>query len=346
MNQIVKTNSKSAAAVPKAPQDLMSLLTGDDMKHRLVKLLTDPKMLDRFIGVMTGALKATPKLAECTPSSVVGAMLKCATLRLEPNTVAGQCWLIPRRIKGTMECSWELGYKGAIDLGYRSGEIGVIKAKTVYERDIFDIDYGKSADGVFHKPFILGDRGKVIGFWAQWIGKDGKSGDPLFMSQWEMDQHTAQYVKSLDSEYSPWNTSYEKMALKTVIKQVLAYAPMSVDDLRSADADDGTVIYDQKTKQFSAPASTADMLMAERTEAKAEEQEEKKPDPEPAPVPVKQEIPQDQVYEQHRQEWLKKVMEKVAKIPPEEITMKVGMPLSMIKNADIKELTRIYGDLK
>lgn len=57
-------------------------------------------------------------------------------------------------------------------------------------------------------------------------------------------------------------------------------------------------------------------------------------------------IQQDHVYEQHRQEWLKKVMEKVAKIPPEEITMKVGMPLSMIKNADIKELTRIYGDLK
>jgi len=70
-----------------------------------------------------------------------------------------------------------------------------------------------------------------------------------------------------------------------------------------------------------------------------------KPDPEPVPVrePV---VSQSDIDEQHRLEWLKKVMEKVAKIPPEEITVKCGMPLSMIKKADIKELQRIFGDLK
>jgi recombination protein RecT len=337
MNQIVK----------KAPADLMSLLTGDDMKQRLVKLLTDPRMLDRFIGVMTGALKSTPKLAECSHASIVGAMLKCATLRLEPNTVSGQCWLIPRKISGVMECSWELGYKGAIDLGYRSAEIGVIKAKAVYERDLFDIDYGKIQDGVYHKPHILGDRGKLIGYWAQWIHKDGRSSDVLFMSQWEMDQHTEQYVKSMSSEYSPWNTSYEKMALKTVIKQVLKYAPLSVDDLRQADADDGAIIYDSKTKQFSSQSvSTADMLRAERSVPEPEYSEpEPAKEPEPANAPSKAEPYTDDML---RQQMLDKVRDKIKAKgwDMSETVVKLGMPMSMVEKADIKELTRIYGVLK
>jgi recombination protein RecT len=342
-----KQQTSTPAKVPQAP-DLMSILNGEDLKKRLHSLLTEKSMLDRFIAVMTGAMKSTPRLAECTPASVVGALLKCAALKLEPNTPAGQCWLIPRKIKGVWECSWELGYKGAIDLGYRGG-IKVIKAKAVHEMDTFDIDYGRTRNVVTHKPYLHGDRGQVIGYWAEWIDAEGNS-DALFMSQYEMDLHVKHYVKSMDSEYSPWNTAYDKMALKTVIKQVLKFAPQSVDDLRNADSDDGSVILDGSTGELLSmrtstrgAASTASLLTASPEEfTQTIEVTEKQGEPVPVstPAPAPAQAAQDQA-EIQRLDMVAKLKAKVEADSVDCVEI-FGMPWGMIERQPITDLLRFY----
>lgn len=354
----ITPRSGSAAPTQAAPKavvpteaGIMELLNGKDMKSRLLKLLGEQGKIDRFYGLATSAIKSTPRLAECTQASVVGALLKSATLNLEPNSPAGQCWLIPRFNKnsGFWECSWELGYKGAIDLAYRSGEIGVIKAKVVHELDLFDIDYGKPVDGVCHKPYIFGDRGKVIGYWAQWISKDGRCSDPLFMSEWEMDQHVQQYVKSLGSEFSPWNTSYDQMALKTVIKRVLKYAPLSVDDMRDADSHDGTIIIDAQTGQIwkgGTKGVGADLLRAGPEEFSTGLQVARS---EPTPMAVANPTPaqQPQAAEQEEAQRLDMVVRvrekiKLMKISPDTVLEKTGIPNPMIEKANLNDLTKAY----
>ena len=69
------------------------------------------------------ALSKDPKLQECTPQSFLGAMMQAAQLGVEPNTPLGQAYLIPYRNTGQMECQFQIGYRGLIDLAYRSGEI-------------------------------------------------------------------------------------------------------------------------------------------------------------------------------------------------------------------------------
>lgn len=54
----------------------------------------------------------------------------------------GQAYLIPFRNHGRMECQFQLGYKGLIDLAYRSGEVSIIQAHTVYENDDFQYELG------------------------------------------------------------------------------------------------------------------------------------------------------------------------------------------------------------
>lgn len=192
---------------------------------------------ERFARLMTTALGANPLLQQCTPSSFVGAMLQAAQVGLEPNTVLGQAYLIPRRNgkTGNYETVFEIGYHGMIDLAYRGGVVE-ISAEVVYANDEFEYALGMERELV-HKP-ILKDRGDPICVYATWKSKDGGSGFAV-MSIEDIRKHAAQYSESFKrGTSSPWQTNFLSMAKKTVLKQALKYAPLSVELQRQMSADE------------------------------------------------------------------------------------------------------------
>ena len=159
-------------AIAKKDTSLKGLIRA--MEPQIKNALPTVMTPERFTRIVLTALSSNPKLGQCTPNSFLGAMMQAAQLGVEPNTPLGQAYLIPYRNKGTLECQFQLGYKGLIDLAYRSGAVQSIQAHEVHENDEFEYSYG--LDGTIkHKP-ALKDRGPVIAYYGVWKTKDGGYG--------------------------------------------------------------------------------------------------------------------------------------------------------------------------
>lgn len=211
-------------------QDLIKAME-PEIKRALPQVITP----ERFTRMALSALNAAPKLKECSQMSFLGALMNAAQLGLEPNTPLGQAYLIPYRNKGQMECQFQIGYKGLIDMVYRNENIQTVQSQCVYENDEFEYELGLEPK-LIHKP-ALKDRGDLILVYALWKSKNGGYGFEV-MSKEDIDAHARKFSQSFGSSYSPWKTNYEEMAKKTVIKKCLKYAPLKSDFVRAVSNDE------------------------------------------------------------------------------------------------------------
>lgn len=227
-----KKNLEPAVDQKKVMQGLI-LSMKDEIKKALPSVITG----ERFTRMILTAMSNTPDLMNCDPKSFLGAMMQAAQLGVEPNTPLGQAYLIPYRNKGNLECQFQLGYKGLIDLAYRSGEVTIVQAHEVHANDKFEYSYGLDPK-LEHIPAMI-DRGDVIAYYAIFKTKSGGYGFNVASAE-DIKAHAKKYSKSYNSAFSPWNTSFDEMAKKTVLKQCLKYAPLKSDFVRAVVAD-GTI---------------------------------------------------------------------------------------------------------
>lgn len=120
-----------------------------------------------------------------------------------------------------------------LELAQRSGKIKTIYAHEVRENDEFDIDYGLE-QSLKHKPLLKGDRGDVIGYYAVYHTIDGGFSF-VFMTKEEVNEFAQKRSKTFNN--GPWKTDFDAMAKKTVIKQLLKYAPISIEIQQAIVAD-------------------------------------------------------------------------------------------------------------
>lgn len=202
-------------------------------QSEIEKMLPKHLNAERLLKVAQIAATTTPALAKCDVPSLIGAIGQCAQMGLEPNTVLGHAYLVPfntKRKDGEGNERWVnsvqviIGYKGLIDLARRSGQIVSIAAHEVCEKDHFDLVYGLE-EKLEHKP-ALGERGKVIGYYAVAKLKDGGHCFE-FMSQHQIDQ--IMVGTQSKGKYGPWKDHPIEMGRKTVIRRLAKYLPLSIE---------------------------------------------------------------------------------------------------------------------
>ena len=249
------------AGKPKTIQQYIKSMEGEIQKA-LPSVITP----ERFTRILLSAISVNPQLAQCTPNSFLGAMMTSAQLGLEVNTPLGQAYVLPYKNKGVLEAQFQLGYKGLIDLAYRSGEVEVIQAHVVYANDEFTCEYGLEPK-LTHRPADK-DRGEPVKVYAVFKTKSGGYGFEV-MSMDDVRKHAAKYSKSYGSNFSPWKTNFEEMAKKTVLKRVLKYAPLKSDFVR-ASVQDESVKHGLSDDMYEVPNET--VMDAEYTEYEVDEE--------------------------------------------------------------------------
>ena len=223
------TNQKKQMTVTEFVKSMQS-----EFQNALPKVITP----ERFTRIALTALTNTPELKKCSATSLVGGLMQAAQLGLEPNTPLGQAYLIPYKNKGVLECQFQVGYKGMLDLAYRSESIKTVQAYIVYQNDKFEYELGLDPK-IKHIP-ARENRGEAIYVYAIFKTDNGGYGFEV-MSIDDVKKHGQKYSKSFNSQYSPWTTNFEEMAKKTVIKKVLKYAPLKTEFATAIAVDEGTI---------------------------------------------------------------------------------------------------------
>ena len=201
---------------------------------------------ERFARVCITAFRQSPELQKCSPASILGAMLTCAQLGLEPNTPTGQAYLIPRwnsKLR-SMECQFQLGYRGVLELLYRSGAIASFNADVVYAGEIkaglFRYTSGIHPN-IEHTIDLLDNSartGNPADIVAAYAAVTLKSGEPVMRLVTRREIDAAMAVSGGKSGPSAvWKSHYPAMAIKTAIHRLSKWLPSSkVDEAFSAEA--------------------------------------------------------------------------------------------------------------
>jgi recombination protein RecT len=214
----------------------------ESQKANLAAVLPKHVDADRMLKLALGAMRTTPKLLNCNVESLMGAVVTCSTLGLEPNTPLGHAYLIPfeNRQKGTTDVQIVFGYKGLIDLARRSGQIISIAAHEVCQNDEFHFSYGLD-EKLIHKPALTG-RGEPIAFYAvaKLVG-GGYAFEVMGRDQIEEIRDASQNYKfAREKGKTVWGQHFVEMGRKTVLRRLFKYLPVSIELATAANIDSNT----------------------------------------------------------------------------------------------------------
>jgi recombination protein RecT len=202
-----------------------------------------PKHLttDRVIQLATLMASRSPQLKECTVASLIGAVMQASILGFEPVSSLQQCYFVPftnRKANPVVkEVVFQLGFRGYINLAYRTGSVKSLYAYCVYEQDEFQYQLGTD-------PFIkhipaLSNRGAIVHSYAVCQTLHGTTFIVLGLSDIELARSKSPAGKD---PLSPWNSGfYDDMAAKTAIRKLMRFVPLSIEFQRALEADEQVI---------------------------------------------------------------------------------------------------------
>ena len=267
--------------IQQAPPQRMSFsqyVSSKSGKSLISNVIRDQKKQDAFVTAITAAVSVNPQLAECTAPSIISAALQGVALGLAPSPQLGQFYMVPFKNKAktdrdgniikpeSTEAVFVPGYRGYIQLAYRSGQYLDIDA-----RPVVDGEY-RGLDRITGRPVFewieddtIREQMAVVGYMAYFELINGAK-KVLYWSREKMIAHAdryspafsrdavtkgefqkasfedylaGNYPKKDEWKYSSfWYKDFDTMACKTMLRQLITkWGPVSVEMSTAIDQD-------------------------------------------------------------------------------------------------------------
>lgn len=212
-----------------APTDrIRNLVATEKVRQRFDEVLG--KRAAAFISSIVSAVSMNPKLAEAEPMSVVSSAMIAATLDLPINASLGMSYIVP--YKGV--ATFQIGWKGIVQLALRSGQYKTINATAIYEGQV-------KRHNQFTGEMEFNDERtseKVIGYLLFFKLLNGFEKYHYWTKE-QCEAHGKRYSATYKSGFGPWKEMFDEMALKTVVKLgLLKYGILSVNMQEAIEKDE------------------------------------------------------------------------------------------------------------
>lgn len=228
------------------------------------KQLNDPKVVKKFeeilddqgpsfVAGLSTLLNNNELLAKAGTNQIVTAALKAAALDLSLLPDLGEAYVIPYEKRGKVNGEWQtvgvdvnlqLGYRGLIKLVQNTGRVGKVAGVAIYEANKVKYNriYGELSIGNPEYDPDVDEPSEVVGYLAYYYLDGNRIED--YWSKAKVMKHVQKFSQAWDNRKgeirpkSAWGTNFDAMAIKTVIKDLLKYAPKSQQAAKAISDDD------------------------------------------------------------------------------------------------------------
>ena len=198
---------------------------------------------DRMARILMTEIHRVPKLQDADPHSFMGAAMQACQLGLEPGSHLGHVYMIPffNGKRRCLEVQLMMGYRGMVELAYRSGKVSKIRAEFVRTNDVFD---PMESPILFNRSFENGDEKKAGDETLlmpapkkpiQWVFAEAQMKDGSYHSVVMDMQEVLKARDASKNSNNVWDKWFTEMAKKTAIRRLSKLLPMSPE---MADASD------------------------------------------------------------------------------------------------------------
>lgn len=232
-NEIAKTEQKK--------QGIANYLSTEAVKAN-VESVVGAKDTQRFISSVVSAVQTNPSLSECTNASILSAALLGHSLNLPQSPQIGMFYLVPFKNKTGTEATFQLSYRGMLQLAMRSGQYKTMNVTDIREGEL--VSYNPIEDAYeFKAETDISKREKlpIIGYYAFFEMINGfRKG--IYWSKEQVESHAKRYSATYRKGYGLWSTDFDAMAKKTMLRQLIGkWGIMSVDMQRAYEGDQAVI---------------------------------------------------------------------------------------------------------
>lgn len=219
-----------------------SYLNNDTVKKYLESVLKE--RTGQFITSLVSMSNLTPGLSKCEPNSLMQCGLKAASLNLPLDNNLGFAYAIPYGNKA----SFQMGWKGFVQLAQRTGQYKTINVITVKEGELKKWDSFNGELEIEIIEDVKREKLPAIGYAAVFRLINGFE-KRVYWTKAEVLAHAKRFSKTFGN--GPWQTDFDKMAMKTVLKDLISkYGPMSVELQEAIKFDQAVIKEDADGNQY------------------------------------------------------------------------------------------------